>query len=763
MNRSVYFDARCLQDFHYRYRGVGRHSAVVVGGFRSKLKQSRQLVAVLDPALPSLPDEYQLLFDSVQFNGYAEPCRDDWFIQLSPMTHSPTRIARFLTRKMKCRAAIVYDFIPHDEPQRYLSDPAEKLRYEIRLAWLEKYDIFLAISQFSGDRLRDICGIQDQRIFNTGVAVRSTIISKSKVNRATAQKIFMVGGGDSRKNTDIVVIAHAKSTLLQQSRIELLIAGTSNALLITRWKQLHRDCGGEPTLLDFLVDVNDTEIADAYATALVTVCPSKTEGFSLPVVEANANGCPVLLSNCIAQIELIPFPEDQFSPEDDGRLSSLLEKICLEKTHREKIKSRQNGIWRKYTEEKIVSRCWDSIQSHVTREVKSPSILKGAMSKILIATPMPPDPSGVADYTAACINELSQVAEVFVATDTINPRIPNGAHYFGPVHSSAYLSGRFDRVVSVLGNSSFHMSVFDHLLQHGGASICHDARMIDFYYSISVERASKIASAEMGMGIAHQDIVQWLTDQSRLPTLFLSEIIAASRPTIVHSRVTQHLATELYDMQVEYLPFCIYRQLPDNLRLVEQRARARSQLNLSPEKLLISTFGYLAYDKAPKEQIRALRILRDMGHDAHLAFVGAADMAVANDIRVEVAKHSLQNNVTLRGQFTSEVEYRNYLSASDIGIQLRKYGLGGLSGGLLDCIAAGLPSITNSRLAEAMEVPPYVKQIPDTFEAADIVLAADGILRNENSIELNQQKKVFYAGHNFALYSKQLLKLLELD
>jgi hypothetical protein len=49
-----------------------------------------------------------------------------------------------------------------------------------------------------------------------------------------------------------------------------------------------------------------------------------------------------------------------------------------------------------------------------------------------------------------------------------------------------------------------------------------------------------------------------------------------------------------------------------------------------------------------------------------------------------------------------------------VAVQLRTYGLGGLSGALLDCAAGGLPSATNeSLLAAAIGVPDYVRSIAD--------------------------------------------------
>ncbi len=50
--------------------------------------------------------------------------------------------------------------------------------------------------------------------------------------------------------------------------------------------------------------------------------------------------------------------------------------------------------------------------------------------------------------------------------------------------------------------------------------------------------------------------------------------------------------------------------------------------------------------------------------------------------------------------FVPETVYQAYLQAADLGIQLRTFGFGSVSGALIDCIAAGLPTVANDDLAD---------------------------------------------------------------
>ena len=70
--------------------------------------------------------------------------------------------------------------------------------------------------------------------------------------------------------------------------------------------------------------------------------------------------------------------------------------------------------------------------------------------------------------------------------------------------------------------------------------------------------------------------------------------------------------------------------------------------------------------------------------------------------------------------WTEADRYRQYMIATDVGIQLRTHGFGGLSGALMDCIAAGVPVVANVDLADSMESPAFVRRVPDVLNPIDI-------------------------------------------
>jgi hypothetical protein len=194
---------------------------------------------------------------------------------------------------------------------------------------------------------------------------------------------------------------------------------------------------------------------------------------------------------------------------------------------------------------------------------------------------------------------------------------------------------------------------------------------------------------------------------------------------------------------------------------------ARTRLGLEPDEVAIATFGIVHHSKAPEECVWSLETLRGWGIPATLHFVGAfdANSGAASGLLPLIARLGLQSHVRLAGSdFVPEQTYQDYLIGADLGIQLRTYGLGGLSGALLDCAAAGLPSVANASLAAAVGVPDYVRSIPDPISplllAEALADLRDSGLTNERP---EKARRAFSEQRSFAAYGRELCDALALE
>ena len=95
---------------------------------------------------------------------------------------------------------------------------------------------------------------------------------------------------------------------------------------------------------------------------------------------------------------------------------------------------------------------------------------------------------------------------------------------------------------------------------------------------------------------------------------------------------------------------------------------------------------------------------------------------------------------------------------------MRTYGLGGLSGGLLDCAAAGLPTVTNKSLGAAVGVPAYIRCIPDALSPMLLAEALAGLLDAGLAAERPEAaRRAFSEQRSFVAYSRRMCRALGLE
>jgi len=230
---DILCDARCFQDPNYALRGVGHHAATVYAWGKSHAQTlglpTARWIAWCDPMLPQIHETYHSLFDTIVTSPKAPTTQSgSLLLQPSPMTHAPQPLAGVLDRPGSLTTTLVHDFIPWDQPDRYLSDPQAMRQYVQCLQWLAAYDLLFSNSLATQNRLRELIDAPIGRCRVTGVALRKSFLemmhrTSVPVGAGEEPYVLLVGVGDPRKNADLLVKAHgqgrAKGPLSSQLRI----------------------------------------------------------------------------------------------------------------------------------------------------------------------------------------------------------------------------------------------------------------------------------------------------------------------------------------------------------------------------------------------------------------------------------------------------------------------------------------------------------------------------------------------------------------
>ena len=713
MPPRLIIDMRCLQDPNYADRGIGNHARCLV------THAPAPFIGIVNPHLPPLPEDLKTLAAALSPHAYIpHTAPGTIFLNPSPMGPDQNFIARLLRDPAITKAACIHDFIPFDDQATYLSHPAARLDYFAAMAWLSRYDVFFPNSDDTNTRLRALYGPINAHV--TGAALPPWM---ENLPPEPPRHILMIGGDDPRKNPETLLRAHAASPILRQ--LPLIITGHYSPQTAARFAEI--------TNVQLPGRLSNADLCRLYAQALCVVTPSRAEGFSLPVIEAMAAQTPSIVSDIPAHRALVPDPTLRFAPNDAPALTAILEKLATAPEYRHQIIAAQSQIWQGFTPTAVAARLWTNLA------LKKPAIMR-AKPRLAMLTPLPPTKSGIADYSAALATALAPLADLTLFSG-------------GRISAFAHTSPKFDRVISIIGNSPLHTNINDLAIKWGSAVICHDSRLLGLATGRGLEHAAAIASQELTRPVTPEEIAAWAQDENLREASFLANLAAAARPLIFHSLQPALLTRVRFGVASKHLPFAIQR----NFAASHSKHAARNALNFTPDQKIIASFGFVGTNKGIPAILHGFAKSLETTR-CRLIFVGEPTGETPK-FQALASQLGIAHAVTFGPDFVSEETYRNHLLAADCAIQLREGGPGNISGTLQDCITAGLPAVANQDLAGNLSAPSYIKRIPDRLDPAQIATAFGELL--ENSFNTEPERLAYCENHSMARYAKTLLEILE--
>jgi glycosyltransferase involved in cell wall biosynthesis len=174
-------------------------------------------------------------------------------------------------------------------------------------------DRILTVSEFTRNRLMELCRIPAERMAVVGNGVSSAYFSPGCPERDSsvlrrfklegAGYVVAVGSLTWRKGGDVLVDV-ARILADRRSRLRIVVAGRRHDDDLV--KQLATIKQAQPSFpIDLLGYVDDPELAALLRHSLALVFPSRYEGFGIPVMEAMAAGAPVISSRVAALPEVV--------------------------------------------------------------------------------------------------------------------------------------------------------------------------------------------------------------------------------------------------------------------------------------------------------------------------------------------------------------------------------------------------------------------------------------------------------------------------
>lgn len=185
----------------------------------------------------------------------------------------------------------------------------------------ERTDLIIAVSRFTAAQVRDLLGVEADRI---RVVPHGVHLPAAQEAEGREPIVLHVGAIQRRKN--LVRLVRAFSRLPQGWR--LVLAGSAGFGASEVFEEIARSRRrGDIEVTGY---VTPARLEELYRRAALLAFPSLDEGFGLPVLEAMAHGLPVLTSNRSALPEVAADAALLVDPEDEEAIAGSLEQLALD-------------------------------------------------------------------------------------------------------------------------------------------------------------------------------------------------------------------------------------------------------------------------------------------------------------------------------------------------------------------------------------------------------------------------------------------------
>jgi glycosyltransferase involved in cell wall biosynthesis len=301
-------------------------------------------------------------------------------------------------------------------------------------------------------------------------------------------------------------------------------------------------------------------------------------------------------------------------------------------------------------------------------------------------SPLPPQRSGIADYSAELLGEISSKLEVIAVVDdrvTRGVRLP-GVECVGATSYLCGAAGHCDLDVYQMGNHPwFHAYMHGQVLDRPGIVVLHDPSLVDFYLTLCGGADSPLYHEELRRngyevkGALASSTTGCQLEPDRLSLLMCRRIVEASTVTLVHSPWAR-------DELIRRHPGCRVEVVPSPGRVMQQTRRP-----CSSGSAVFGVFGGLAHHKRLQSVVRAFARVHADFPGARLVIAGRSDdQEVERDLRLLVRTLGVASGVKLVTDAPIEVLERE-IGCCDVVVALRWPSAGETSAVVVRAMGAG--------------------------------------------------------------------------
>lgn len=345
-------------------------------------------------------------------------------------------------------------------------------------------------------------------------------------------------------------------------------------------------------------------------------------------------------------------------------------------------------------------------------------------------SPLPPSPSGIADYVAEALPLLARRFELTAIVE--DPGSVDGAVAAHVGLRAATEAPAADLDLYQIGNSPSHAFVYRAALARPGVVVLHEWSLHHLVLKETVERG-QVSAYLREMRRAHGEAGSFVGRQvaralggSMLPALFpLNDRVLEQSLGVVAltTFVSERAARRLPGRPVLHLPH--HLALP--LEPPPSPAEARLALGLPPDALLVTAPGLATATKGLDVAVRALARLGQRYPSLRLVVAGDLDPALRLPELARAA--GVWDRLILTGRLALP-DFERHLCAADVVLGLRFPTHGEISGAVVRALGVGRPVLVTAGTPASDEFPEgiVVPVDPGPSQEDELVALLDRLL-----------------------------------
>ena len=320
----------------------------------------------------------------------------------------------------------------------------------------------------------------------------------------------------------------------------------------------------------------------------------------------------------------------------------------------------------------------------------------GQRLRLAYFSPLPPAPTGIADYSRELLPYLSRSADVTVFIPDPAERPEGITHNISirPISDYAPLRMEFDLPLYQMGNSFQHEFVYQQALRYPGVVVLHEYYLHHLLVAMmgSEERYGAYVR-ELGYAFGQPGVeMAWQIRYGQVPYPLFSlplnnRLLDRSLGLLVHSKTTaSRLRQQAGRPEIGIVP-----QLMTPRAGESQRQKLPASLGITPETVIFASIGQVTASKRLDLALRSFARLLDNYPESSYLIVGQE--GAGSDLDDLIESLGLSQVVYRTGYVAGLNAFGDWTSTADIIINLRQPTLGETSAAVLRAMAASRPTI----------------------------------------------------------------------